>query len=112
MNDIQAQIKRQDETIGLLRGLLEQMKAERIQANTSQSNFNLNAGGMGVWTAVTACLMTLAACVPTMVILAVIVVDQGRKLDRAEDYLQSIFQQVPKLKAEIEASNQQQEQQK
>ena len=75
------------------------------------ANININAGGVGVWVAVTACAMTLAACIPVMVLLAMLVVDQGRKLDRTEDYLQSIFQQVPKLKAEIEASNQHQEQQ-
>lgn len=111
MNEIQAQMKKQDETITLLRGLLEHMRNERVQANTSQSNFNLNAGGLGVWAAVTACAMTLAACIPVVVILSMLVVDQGRKLDRTEDYLQSIFQQVPKLKAEIDESNQQQEQQ-
>lgn len=106
MNEIQAQMKKQDETITLLRGLLEHMRNERVQANTSQSNFNLNAGGLGVWAAVTACAMTLAACIPVVVILSMLVVDQGRKIERLDDYLSTIFQQVPALHKEIDQKRQ------
>lgn len=102
MNEIQAQIRKQDETIALLRDLLDQLK--KGQGNNSHASFNFNAGGLGLWGAVTACLMTLAACVPTMIILAIFTIDQGRRIDRAEDYLQSIFQQVPALKAEVDAN--------
>lgn len=68
------------------------------------ANININAGGMGVWTAVTACLMTLAACVPTMVILAVIAVDQGRKIDRLQDHVNVIYRATPALKPKQEPS--------
>jgi hypothetical protein len=106
VNDIHAQMKKQDETISLLRGLLEHMRAERVQANTSQSNFNLNAGGVGVWAAVTACAMTLAACIPVVVILAMLTIDQGRKIERLDDYLSTIFQQAPELRKEIDQKRQ------
>ncbi len=103
MNDIQSQIKKQDETISLLRRLIEQMKEDRVHGS-GNSNINVNAGGVGVWTAVTACLMTLAACVPTMIMLAVIVVDQGRKLDRLQDHVNVIYRATPALKPKQEPS--------
>lgn len=98
MNDIQTQIKKQDETIALLRGLLEQMKHGRTQTSNSHANFNFNAGGLGVWTAVWACLATLAACIPLGIVLTITVVDQGRRIDRMQDHLNAVYMMAPQLR--------------
>lgn len=66
------------------------------------ASVTVNAGGMGLWAAVTACLMTLAACVPSMVILSVMVVDQGRKIDRLQDHVNVIYRATPALKPKEE----------
>jgi hypothetical protein len=70
---------------------------------SSTSNLSVNAGGMGVWSAVTACLITLFACVPTMGILTVLVIDQGRKIERLEDYIQAVYRIAPELQKKLEA---------
>ena len=95
MNEIQAQIRKQDETIALLRDLLDQLK--KGHGNNSHANFNFNAGGFGVWTAVWACLATLAACVPLGIVLTIVVVDHGRSIARMQDHLSAIYKQAPHL---------------
>lgn len=79
------------------------MLFSRGASGNSTSHLNVNAGGMGVWSAVTACLITLFACVPAMAILAVLVIDQGRKIERLEDYIQAVYRVAPELQKKLEA---------
>lgn len=62
--------------------------------NSSVSNITFSAGGVGLWVAVTCCVVMLAA----NVFLAVIVMDHSRKIDDLGDYLAAIYAQAPHLK--------------
>lgn len=81
---------------------LELMRQLFGARQTGTATVNVNLGGSGVWIAVTACIATLAACVPMMIVLAAITIDQGRKIERLDDYLNSIFQQIPELRAHLD----------
>lgn len=61
---------------------------------SSVSNITFSAGGVGLWVAVTCCVVMLAA----NVFLAVIVMDHSRKIDDLGDYLAAIYAQAPHLK--------------
>ena len=64
-------------------------------SNTTTITVGVNAGGIGVWIAVTCCVAMLAV---NMVIMAV-VMDHSRKIDSLGDYLQAIYVQAPHLKS-------------
>jgi hypothetical protein len=71
---------------------------ERIgnQAGGSQNvaTWNVNAGGAGVWIAVTACCVMLAL----NVVLCLLFLDMSRKYDRMQDHLSAIYMMAPSLK--------------
>lgn len=54
----------------------------------------VHAGGVGVWVATTCCLIMLALTVSGGVWLS----DLSRRLDREQDYLNTIYRQLPQLK--------------
>lgn len=79
----------------------EQVTADRLirelllpHRNESSSIITVNAGGIGVWVATTACLVMLAI----NLVLVAIVMDQSRKVDDLGDYLNAIYMQAPYLK--------------
>lgn len=74
--------------------------AERIvremlgSPSTSTATITVSAGGVGLWIAVTCCVVMLAA----NLFLAAIVMDHSRKIDDLGDYLSAIYMQAPQLK--------------
>lgn len=68
-------------------------RAEEIQrrfaqpSNSSASTITVNAGGIGVYIAVTCCAVMLAV----NVLLIAVIVDHSRKLDRLEDYVTATY---------------------
>ena len=62
----------------------------------NQSTITLNAGGVGVWIAVTACAVMLAM----NIILVAIIVSHERKIDDLGDYIHAIYMVAPSRKPE------------
>lgn len=67
-------------------------KAQNTASN--QSTISINAGGVGVWVATTACAVMLAV----NVMLVGIIVSHERKLDDLSDYIHAIYMMAPSLK--------------
>lgn len=65
----------------------DRILAELLGRNNSRAEIHINAGGIGVWIATTACLVMLAI----NVILVAVVMDQSRKVDDLGDYLNAIY---------------------
>lgn len=63
-----------------------------------QSTITLNAGGVGLWVAVSACAVMLAVNMG----LAILVLNHDRKIDDLSHYLNAIYQLAPSLKPEKE----------
>lgn len=61
---------------------------------TGHANISVNAGGLGVWVAMTCCLVMLAV----NVLLVVILVNHDRKIDDLNSYLTAIYMMAPHLK--------------
>jgi hypothetical protein len=89
INDTLSAVERNAESI---KGTLEKMQVDR--SSQSVSSLNVNAGGVGVWIATTACCVMIAVGL----LLGLWVVDLSRKVERLEDYLQAIYAQAPYLK--------------
>lgn len=91
MNELQGELDR-----------LERLLVETIALGNPQpvkagnSTVTINAGGAGVWLAVTCCIVS---CVMNLA-LAVAFIVHDRKIDRLEDYLQAIYMMAPQLKPE------------
>lgn len=62
----------------------------------NQSTITLNAGGVGVWIAVSACAVMLAV----NVMLVAVIVSHERKIDDLGDYIHAIYMVAPSLKPE------------
>jgi len=62
----------------------------------SQSTVTINAGGVGVWIAVTASVVMLAVNMVLVVLLA----NHDRKIDELQDYVHAIYMMAPQLKPE------------
>lgn len=62
----------------------------------NQSTITLNAGGMGVWIAVSACAVMLAM---NLALLAMLVT-HDRKIDELQDYIHAVYMMAPQLKQE------------
>lgn len=65
-----------------------------MRDNTSNSTVTVSAGGVGVWAAVTACLVMLAI----NTVLCLLFLDMSRKYDRMQDHLSAIYMIAPQLK--------------
>lgn len=73
-------------------------KADEIlrQGNTNTAKIEVNAGGVGVWIATTACCVMVAASL----FMGLWVVDLSRKVSELENYLNAIYMMAPSLKPE------------
>ncbi len=65
----------------------DELRKSFQSTNTSASNININAGGVGVWICCTFCALCLMASLFTLLIVS----DYGRKIDRAEEYAQAAY---------------------
>jgi hypothetical protein len=73
----------------------ERLVREMLGAqSTNTATITVNAGGVGLWLAVTCCVVALVASA----FLALMVHDQARQIDRLDDYLNAIYAQAPHLK--------------
>lgn len=61
---------------------------------TGTSTITVNAGGIGVWLAMTCCAVATTLCL----VMVLMYVDTNRKYDRMQDLLSVIYQQAPWLK--------------
>ena len=73
---------------------LSQEMGTNGDSHINQSTVTIQAGGIGVWAAVTCCAVMLAMNVCLLFMLA----GHNRKIERLEDYLQAIYAQAPSLK--------------
>ena len=71
-----------------------QLETQLRRGITSSSTINLNAGGIGVWIATVACGVMLGIGI----LGATIIVDQQRKIDDMQHYLNAIYMQAPSLR--------------
>ncbi len=71
-------------------------KADEIlrSGNTNTAKIEVNAGGVGVWIATTACCVMVAASL----FMGLWVVDLSRKVSELENYLNAIYMMAPSLK--------------
>ena len=81
---------------------LERMLVETIALSTpvhtkgGDSTVTINAGGAGVWIAVTCCIVSFVINLG----LAVAFLSHDRKIERLQDYISAIYMQAPHLKPE------------
>lgn len=76
---------------------------------SSKSEIHLNAGGIGVWIAVTCCFISLCVAAGALYVAAETKADARasrieleRQYDRMEDYQQTTYMLVPQLKTMVE----------
>ena len=67
-----------------------------LPRNSNNAKVEINAGGVGVWIASTACAIMVAVSL----MLGMWVLALSAKVDRLEDYLAAIYAQAPHLKPE------------
>jgi hypothetical protein len=79
----------------------ERLLAELLGArNKNESTITVNAGGAGIWVAVTCCIVSFVINVA----LAVAFVNHDRKIDDLGDYVNAIYMMAPHLKPKEEES--------
>ena len=66
---------------------LEKLAKEGSRGNSSASTITVNAGGFGVYIAVTCCAVMLAI----NILLVAIIVNHDRKIDRLNDYVTAAY---------------------
>ena len=71
-------------------------KADQIMeaGNRNSAKIEVNAGGVGVWIATTACCVMVAVGL----FMGLWVVDLSRKVSELNNYLQAIYMMAPQLK--------------
>lgn len=67
-------------------------------ANSAASTLTVNAGGVGMWVAVSLSLLAAAVMLGVNIGLAVMVNNHDRKIERLQDYLQVVYTHAPHLK--------------
>lgn len=82
-------VKRAHETMGKLERMAD-------ASNRNTTRVEINAGGVGVWIATTACCVMLGISV----LLGLAVVDLSRKVSELENYVHAIYMMAPSLKPE------------
>lgn len=75
---------------------LDSVLTRGVGNSGNQSTITLNAGGVGVWIATSACAVMLAV----NVMLVGIIISHERKLDDLADYIHAIYVMAPSLKPE------------
>ena len=68
-------------------------RIERAQ-NSNQTVVSVNAGGVGLWIAVTCCIVSFVINAA----IAVAFLSHDREIERLQDYLAVIYSQAPHLK--------------
>lgn len=67
-----------------------------LPRNANNAVITVNAGGVGVWVAVTACMAMLVLNIALLFILS----GHDRKIERMQDHLNAIYMMAPHLKPE------------
>lgn len=62
------------------------------------ATISVNAGGVGLWIAVTCCAMMLCVTVIGSIFMTVYIEGQNLEMHRMQDYLNAIYAQAPQLK--------------
>lgn len=85
-----------DQTLDRLHSTLGNVEAmaAKFRSNDSAATITVNAGGVGVWIATTACLVMFAV----NVLLGALFVIQDGKINKMQDYLNAIYMQAPQLR--------------
>lgn len=99
MDDVSEMRRKMDEMELNFESTMTRLVDALAKAQPSASNnstISINAGGVGVWVATTACAVMLAV----NVILVGIIVSHERKLDDLQDYIHAIYMMAPSLKPE------------
>lgn len=85
-----------------LEALLVRLEAHAARLSKNNSNaastINVNAGGIGVWVAASACAVSVAVTIVAVIFGALVIIDQGRQIGRAQDHLTAIYAMAPHLK--------------
>ena len=77
---------------------LEKLAKEGSRGNSSASNITVNAGGVGLWVAITCALVSsLMAVIVSIMFIYVLI-----KTDRIGDYQAVIYQQLPEIRELLE----------
>lgn len=87
----------------------DRLLSELLGRNNSRAEIHVNAGGMGVWVATTACCVMLAVNLVMVVMFlstearyTAEMKDQSSKISKMQDYLNAIYAQAPQLKPKEE----------
>lgn len=72
------------------------LPAPASQASGNRSEVNIDAGGIGVWIATTACIVMVVVSF----FLSLWVLDLSRKVSELENYVHAIYMMAPSLKPE------------
>lgn len=83
-----------NEDLRAIGSLLHEVKGLTAPTATGNATITVNAGGVGVWVACTAAILSCALTV----ILTVFYIDQARRIDDMKDYLNAIYMMAPHLK--------------
>lgn len=87
-----------DEGLSRLGDQVEGLKREVAGSNGNVSTIHVDAGSVGVWIAAAACLVMLVMGI----VCFALYLDQQRRLDDMQHYLNAIYMQAPHLKPEDE----------
>ena len=84
------------ETLDKADELVTELKAFRNLSPESGNvtQFTVQAGGIGVWLCVTACVVMFVLTA----VLGILFLDLSRKYDRMQDHLSAIYMMAPQLK--------------
>lgn len=91
-SELRAQLDRL-ETMGM-----DWLKTLRRPGNSSNATIQVNAGGIGMWVAVTCCAVMFVLGVSMAVLGGLAYTSTQQRLDRMQDYLNAIYMQAPQLK--------------
>lgn len=83
-----------DDVVKRVHRAMDEVEGMTKAGNKNVTRVEINAGGVGVWIATTACLVSMAVSL----FLALWVLDLSRKVDDLSDYLSAIYMQAPYLK--------------
>lgn len=93
MNDIQVDVRALTAEVAELKRQLEGRK-DHVSGFTNSANLNINAGGVGVWVATTACIVMLAVSF----FMAMWVLDLSAKVSELNQLLNAVYMMAPHLK--------------
>lgn len=83
-----------DDVVKRVHRAMDEVEGMAKAGNKNLTRVEINAGGVGVWIATTACLVSMAVSL----FLALWVLDLSRKVSDLGDYLSAIYMQAPHLK--------------